>query len=81
DLPEIGQAGPTACQIAVPNERAGVGVAFDAVAFHQDYAVLSWFAEVVPAIGSDRNDPALERQIVLLRHQAARASERRFWRR
>ncbi|MBW7974161.1 hypothetical protein [Bradyrhizobium sp. BR 10289] len=81
DLPEIGQAGPAACQIAVSDERAGVNVAFYAVAFHQDYALLSWFAEVMPAIGGDRHDPALERRIVALRHQAARASERRFWRR
>ncbi|MCP1754067.1 MULTISPECIES: hypothetical protein [Bradyrhizobium] len=43
-----------------------MGVAFDALAFHQDYAVLSWFAEVVPAIGGDRHDPPLERQIVPL---------------
>ncbi|MDA9426004.1 hypothetical protein [Bradyrhizobium genomosp. I (2014)] len=28
DLPEIGQAGTAACQIAVPDERAGVSVAF-----------------------------------------------------
>ncbi|MCC8976024.1 hypothetical protein H8B01_37620, partial [Bradyrhizobium sp. Cham227] len=81
DLPEIGQTGLAACQIAVPDERAGVSVAFDALAFHQDYAVPSWFAEVVPAIGSDRYYPSLQREILLLRHQAARASERRFWRR
>ena len=80
DLPEIGLARPAARQIAVPDERAGVGVAFDAMAFHQDYALLSWFAEVVPAISCDRHDPARERQIVPLRHQAARGSERRFWR-
>jgi len=78
DLPEIGQAGPAACQIAVPDERAGVSVAFDAVAFHQDYALPSWFAEVVPAIGGDCHDIPLECQIVPLGHQAARASERRF---
>ncbi len=35
----------------------------------------------LPAIGGDRHDPSLEREIVRLRHQAARASERRFWRR
>ncbi|MCS3893370.1 hypothetical protein M2171_002503 [Bradyrhizobium japonicum USDA 38] len=58
DLPEIGQAGLSACQIAVPDERAGVGVAFDAVAFHQDYVLLSWLAEVVPAIGGDRHHPS-----------------------
>jgi len=81
DLSEVRQARPAARKIAVPDERAGVGVAFDAVAFHQDYAVLSWFAEMVPAIGGDRHHPSLEREIVLLRHQAARASERRFWRR
>lgn len=80
DLPEIGQAGTAACQIAVPYERAGVGVAFDAVTFHQDYALLSWFAELVPAIGGDRHYPSSQREILLL-HQAARARERRFWRR
>jgi hypothetical protein len=58
DLPEIGQARPAACQIAVSDERASVGVAFDAVAFHQDYALLSRFAEVVPAIGGDRHHPS-----------------------
>lgn len=81
NLPEIGKTGPAACQIAVPDERAGVSVAFDAVAFHQSYAVPDWFAEVMPRVGGDRHHPSLERQIVLLRHQAARASERRFWRR
>ena len=64
----------------MPDERAGVGVTFDAVAFHQGYAAPSWFAEVVPAIGGDRHHPPFEREILLLRHQAARASERRFWR-
>lgn len=58
DLPEIRQAGPAACQIAVPDERASVGVAFDAIAFHQDYAVPSWFAEVVPAISGHRHHPS-----------------------
>ncbi|WP_248890131.1 hypothetical protein [Bradyrhizobium japonicum] len=58
-----------------------MSVAFDAVTFRQDNAVLSWFAEVVTAIGGDRHDTPLERQIVPLRHHAARASERRFWRR
>ncbi len=80
DLSEVRQAGPAACQIAVPDERAGVGVAFDAIVFHQSYAVLSRFAEVVPRVGGDRHDSSLERQIVRLRHQAARASVRRFWR-
>jgi hypothetical protein len=42
----------------VPDERAGVSVAFDAVAFHQNYAVLSWFAEVMPAIGGDCHHPS-----------------------
>lgn len=66
--------GPAACQIAVPNERAGVSVAFDAVPSHQDYAVPSWFAKVVPAIGGERHYPSLQREILLLLHQAARAS-------
>jgi hypothetical protein len=81
DLPEIGQAGSAAGQIAMANEGAGVGVAFDAVAFHQNYAVLRRFGEMVPAIGGDRHHPPLERQIVRPPHQAARASERRFLRR
>ena len=81
NLPEIGQAWPAAGEIAVPDERAGVGVALDAVAFHQYNAVLERFAEVVRRIGGDRDHPFLEREIVVLRHQAARASERRFWRR
>ncbi|MCA1393384.1 hypothetical protein I6F20_30580 [Bradyrhizobium sp. IC3123] len=68
DLPKIGQKGPAACQIPVPDERTGVGVAFDAVAFHQDYAVPSWFAEVMPSIGRDRHHPSLQREILLLRH-------------
>jgi hypothetical protein len=80
NLPEIGQAWPAAGEIAVPDERAGVGVALDAVAFHEYNAVLERFAEV-PRIGGDRRDLSLEREIVRLRHQAARASERRFWRR
>lgn len=81
DLPEIGQAGSAAGQIAVADERAGVAVALDAVACHQDYALLDPFAEMVPAIGGDRHHPSVEREMVRLRHQAARASERRFWRR
>jgi hypothetical protein len=51
DLTEIGQARLAAGEVAVPDERAGVSVAFDAVAFHQDYAVLRRLAEAVPAIG------------------------------
>ena len=54
-LPELGQAATD--KVAVPNERAGVGVAFDAVAFHQDYAVKGRFAEVVPTMLSERNVP------------------------
>ena len=79
-LSEIGQTRPAAGQIAVPDERAGVGVAFDAMAFHQDYAVADGFAEVVPGIRGDRHHPSLEREIMRLRHQAARGSERRFCR-
>lgn len=64
----------------MPDERAGVGVAFYAVAFHQNYAVLLRFAEMLPAIGGDPHHP-LQQEIVGRQHQAARASERRFWRR
>jgi hypothetical protein len=79
-LSTIGQTRPAAGQIAMADKRAGVGVAFDAMAFHQDYAVPDWFAEVVPGVGGDRH-PSLQREFLLLRHQAARASERRLWRR
>jgi hypothetical protein len=48
----------------VPDERAGVRVAFDAVVFHQNYAVLRRFAEAVPAIGRHRHHPSVEREIV-----------------
>jgi hypothetical protein len=72
--------GSAAGEIAVPDERAGVGVALDAVALHQNDMVLDWFAEVVPRVGGDRRHLSLKREIVRLRHQAARASERRFWR-
>jgi hypothetical protein len=64
----------------VSDERAGVGVALDAVALHQNDAILDRFAEVVPRVGGDRRHLSLKREIVRLRHQAARASERRFWR-
>jgi len=80
DLPEIGQAWPTAGEITVLDERAGVGVALDAVALHQNDSILDRFAEVVPGAGGDRRHLSLKRAIVRLRHQAARASERRFWR-
>lgn len=78
DLPKVRQARMAPGEIAVADVRARVGVAFDAVAFHQDYAVPSWFAEVVSAIGGDRHHPPLQQKIVRLQHQAARASERRF---
>ena len=63
------------------DERAGVGVAFDTMAFHQHDPILRRFAEVVTAIGRDRDHRALQRERVRLLHQAARANERRFWRR
>ena len=86
ELPELGQAATD--KVAVPNERAGVGVAFDAVAFHQDYAVKGRFAEVVPTMLSERNVPrwsdrsecacrgcALQRSIsCLIRHCCSLAS-------
>ena len=80
DLPEIGQAWPAAGEIAMPDERAGVGVAFDAVALHQDDAILQRFAEVVPRVGGHRRHLSLECEVVRLAHQAARANERRLWR-
>jgi hypothetical protein len=33
NLPEVGEAGSATGEVAVPNECAGVGVVFDAVAF------------------------------------------------
>ncbi|WP_453945080.1 hypothetical protein [Bradyrhizobium sp. USDA 372] len=81
DPPQIGKPGSAARDIAVSNEGASVGVAFDSVAFQQHDPVPGRLAEVVPAIGGDRNHPSLHREIVPGRHQAARESERRFWRR
>jgi hypothetical protein len=63
----------------VPDELAGVGVAFDAMAFHQHDPVLRWFAEVVTAIGGNCDHSALQGERGRLRHYAARANERRFW--
>nr|WP_312015834.1 hypothetical protein [Bradyrhizobium liaoningense] len=80
DLPQIWEAGLVTGQIAVPDERAGVGITFHAMAFHQHYVVLCRFAEVVPAISGDRHHPSFEREVVRVRHQAALASERRFCR-
>ena len=60
------------------HERARVGVAFDAMSFHQDYALHDRFAEMMPAIGGNRHYLSVEREIGRLRHQAARTSERRF---
>ena len=48
DLPEFGQAGPAACQIAVADERAAMGVTFDAISFHQSNAVLDWLLKRCP---------------------------------
>jgi hypothetical protein len=81
NLPEIGQAWPAAGKVTVPDEWAGVGVALDAVAFHQHDPILRGLAEVVTAIGGNCDHCALQGERVRLRHQAARANERRFWRR
>ncbi|WP_377828871.1 hypothetical protein ACFKHW_00065 [Bradyrhizobium lupini] len=81
NLSKIGQARSAAGEIAVPDESAGVGVAFDAMSFHQHDPVLRRFAEVVTAIGGNCDDGALQREAVPLLRQAARANERRFWRR
>ncbi|MET4788421.1 hypothetical protein ABIF64_000599 [Bradyrhizobium japonicum] len=45
----------------MPDKRAGVGVAFNTMAFHQHDPVLRRFAEVVTAIGGDRDHGALQR--------------------
>jgi hypothetical protein len=79
NLPEIGEAGLAAGEIAMPDKRASVGVAFDPTAFHKVDPILRRFAEVVTTIGGDRHH--LQREPVRLRHQATRANERRFWRR
>ena len=50
------------------------------MALDQNDAILDRFAEMVPRVGGDRRHLPLKREIVRLRHQAARASERRFWR-
>ncbi|MBB4264178.1 hypothetical protein GGD64_008250 [Bradyrhizobium sp. CIR3A] len=81
DLPQIGKPGATTGEVSVPDKRTGVGVTFDTMAFHQNDLIPWRLAEVVPAIGSHRNHPSLKRKVVRVRHQAARASERRFWRR
>ena len=60
------------------HERAGMSIAFDAMSFHQDYALQGRFAEVMPAIGGNRHHSSVEREIGRLQHQAARTSERRF---
>lgn len=59
------------------DERASVGVAFDAAGFDQHDPIPRRLAEAGLAIGGDRNHPSLEREVVLVRHQAALASERR----
>ncbi|WP_407123395.1 hypothetical protein [Bradyrhizobium sp. STM 3561] len=71
------RSGRTAYPIS--NCRTGVGVAFDTVAFHQNDLIPWRLSEVVTAIGSHRNHPSLARKVERVRHQAARASERRFW--
>ena len=81
NLPEIGYARLSTGAIAMPDKLAGVGVVFDTMAFHQHDPVLRRFAELVTAIGGDRDHRALHRESARLCHQAARANERRFWRR
>lgn len=49
--------------------------------FHQNDLIPWHFAEVVTAIRGDRSHNALQRERVRRRHQAARANQRRFWRR
>jgi hypothetical protein len=68
-------------ELTVPDEGAGLGVAFDAMAFRQHNPILRRLAEAVTAISGNRDHGALQREAVPLRHQAARANERRFWRR
>jgi hypothetical protein len=68
DLSEIGKPGLAAGETAVPDECAGVGIAFNTMAFHQHDPILRRFAEVVTAIGGDRDHVALERERVRLRH-------------
>ncbi|XFF02324.1 hypothetical protein ACQ3JU_0730 (plasmid) [Bradyrhizobium guangxiense] len=44
----------------MPDELASAGVAFDTMAFHEHDAILRRFAEVVTAIGGDRDIDAFE---------------------
>src|SRR5689334_25400494 len=66
---------PPAGEIPVPNGRAGVGVSFDAMAFHQEYVALRRLAEMMPAVGGHGDDRPFESDIVHPHSQAARAKE------
>jgi hypothetical protein len=78
NLPEIGEAGLAASEIAMPDQRAGVGVAFHPMAFHKFDPILRQLAEVVTAIGGDRDHRTPQQEPVRLRHQAARTNELGF---
>ncbi len=52
------------------DRRAGMGVAFDAMAFPQN-DLIPWRPEIVPAMGAGPNHPSLEREIVRVQHQPA----------
>ncbi|GAB9164113.1 hypothetical protein BDS110ZK25_70940 [Bradyrhizobium diazoefficiens] len=81
NLAQIGKPRPATGEIAVPDKRAGMGIAFNTMALYQHDPILRRLAEVVAAIGGDRDHGAPQRERVRLLHQAARASERRFCRR
>jgi len=57
NVPQIGEAGLATGEIAVPDERAGVGIAVDAMAFQQDEVITRRFAEVVTVTALDLRDP------------------------
>ena len=48
----------------MPDKRAGVGVTFHTMTFHQNNLIPCRLAEVVPAIGSHRNHPSLKRKVI-----------------
>jgi hypothetical protein len=53
--PQIGKARLPACEVPVSNEGARMGIALDAMAFHQhDDVALRRLAEMVNPIGGDR---------------------------
>lgn len=61
-LAQIEQARLPSGEVSVPNERPGVRVAFDAMAFHQQDVALRHLAETMPAICGHGQNDALENE-------------------